>query len=430
MASAAGMAASSIAACYVILEKHTPVWRPLALSWLEAGALFGLLAAGLARAVVGGIDERRFNWTVDALIVGLGIATAIVLAIHELLESQVVRWSMAATILGLAVGITALLTDAADAENGSRTRPVTGNIFIVAIVWSAALVVQDLGNAAPSAGWLAFGRWLLPLSVLGMVSASSDLRLPRSFLRWTRRFLRPAVTPSVWIVPVALCAATVLAWNQDAAIAGDLALCAALAVALLGARQAVSLRLERTRVRALLELSVDLERAANIDRVTGIPNRAALDARLEQEMERAVRYRQSLSICCIDVDHFKQVNDLHGHATGDAALRAIAVALQRTGRSIDFVARAGGEEFVVIAPGTWSADALVLGERLRAQIEELSFQTRRGEPLGLTVSVGIAAYPEHGASPSELLEYADEALYVSKQLGRNRVTLWQPVTED
>jgi len=221
-----------------------------------------------------------------------------------------------------------------------------------------------------------------------------------------------------------------VAWNWNSAIAGDLRLCAALAATLLGARQAVSLRLERKRVRDLLELSADLERAANIDKVTAVPNRAALDARLDQEMERAIRHRQPVSICCIDVDHFNRVNDQHGHATGDDALRAIAVVLQRTGRSIDFVARAGGEEFVVIAPGTWSADALVLGERLRADIEGMSFESRRGEQLGLTVSVGIAGYPEHSASASTLLERADEALYVSKQRRRNRVTLWQPVAED
>jgi len=103
----------------------------------------------------------------------------------------------------------------------------------------------------------------------------------------------------------------------------------------------------------------------------------------------------------------------------------VAASLQSTGRSIDFVGRYGGEEFVMIAPGTWSADALVLGERLRSEIEQGVHVGRGDLELRVTISIGVAGYPEHGQYAGLLLSRADEALYVSKEFGRNRVTLWQ-----
>ena len=425
VAACACVAASSIAACYVVLQQNTIAWRPRPLSSLEAVALALLFAAGILGVDSTRFDEHRLNNAVDAIVSGLGLGTCVVLFVHGVIPGDAQPWSVAVTALGLGIGIAIIMT-----MGRNQFGSFGAGLGAVAAVWGSTLVIQDLGKAAPSAGWIAFGRWLIPLAAFGLMAASSELSA-RPAIR--RRTLGPSwlsLGPWSWIVPIAIGIAAAVARRQDASIWRDLALCSAIAAALLILRQAVLLRFERRRVLQLIDLSSELERVANIDGVTGIPNRTALDVRLEQEMERAIRYRQPVSICCVDIDLFKQVNDVHGHATGDVALRAIANVLQSTGRSIDFVARAGGEEFVVIAPGTWSADALVFGERMRAQVESLQLESRRGQPVPLTISVGIAGYPEHGNSGALLLERADEALYVSKELGRNRVTLWQTATED
>jgi diguanylate cyclase (GGDEF)-like protein len=127
-----------------------------------------------------------------------------------------------------------------------------------------------------------------------------------------------------------------------------------------------------------------------------------------------------MSLCFIDIDHFKAINDTAGHQIGDEILRGLAGVLRSTVRTPDFVARYGGEEFVVIAPGTWSADAAVLGRRIQAAVgRELP------QPLGrpVTVSIGIAGVPEHGREANAVLRVADIALYAAKRTGRNRVEI-------
>jgi diguanylate cyclase (GGDEF)-like protein len=223
---------------------------------------------------------------------------------------------------------------------------------------------------------------------------------------------------------LALAVATIAALFSGHGIAADLAEITALIVLLQFGRIACNLRIERKRVRTLIDSTERLERLANVDMLTDLPNRAALEIRLDEEMERAARYGQPMSVCFVDIDHFKRVNDLYGHSAGDSVLRRIAGCLQLTARSIDFVGRYGGEEFVIIAPGTWSADALVLAERIRGQVGKLAVDAVSGEPIDLSVSIGIAGFPEHADTLDILMERADAALYQSKANGRNRVTLW------
>jgi diguanylate cyclase (GGDEF)-like protein len=176
----------------------------------------------------------------------------------------------------------------------------------------------------------------------------------------------------------------------------------------------------------LEQARLELATRANIDPVTGLPNRRALDDRLAEEVERAQRYRQPLSLCFIDLDRFKQINDDHGHAAGDAALRQVGSLLRRTARGIDFVGRFGGEEFVVLVPGTWSVDAATLGERLCRAVAETSFDLTDDQTIRLTISIGIAGLPEHAQDAGSLNECADKALYTAKRSGRNQVVLYEP----
>ncbi len=167
------------------------------------------------------------------------------------------------------------------------------------------------------------------------------------------------------------------------------------------------------------QLMRQLEEQASTDSLTGLLNRRAFAARAQQEMVRAQRQQGALCVAVLDIDHFKKVNDTHGHDTGDAALKATAEACRRTLREVDVLARFGGEEFVVLLPDTPLADALQVAERLRLAIAALRLPLPDGE-LVFTTSIGVAAVTP-GQPLEQALKAADEALYAAKHGGRNRV---------
>jgi two-component system, cell cycle response regulator len=165
-----------------------------------------------------------------------------------------------------------------------------------------------------------------------------------------------------------------------------------------------------------------LEELAHTDPLTKALNRRALAERLAAEMERVRRYSTTLSLLLIDLDHFKQVNDNHGHLAGDDVLMEVSALLQRVVRAVDIVARYGGEEFVVVLPETGSLGAEAFAERLRELIEAHLFCLNRGTPIRLTTSIGVSNFPGFGVeSVEDLLVNADQALYRAKSEGRNRV---------
>jgi diguanylate cyclase (GGDEF)-like protein len=170
----------------------------------------------------------------------------------------------------------------------------------------------------------------------------------------------------------------------------------------------------------------ELERQALSDSVTDLPNHRLLVARLAEEVERAHRFKQPLSVCFVDVDAFKQINDTHGHQVGDEVLREIGSMLRANARQIDIVARYGGEEFVILLPGTWSDDALIFAERLREAIAITTLRVQQDIEVRLSVSVGVAGLPEHANDRDSLLKRADDAAYVAKRSGRNQVHLYNP----
>jgi len=162
------------------------------------------------------------------------------------------------------------------------------------------------------------------------------------------------------------------------------------------------------------------------DSLTGLYNRRYLTEMLDREIRRAVRAEQSLGILMIDLDHFKNFNDTYGHDAGDAVLRQAASFLSKSIRVEDIVCRFGGEEFVVILPTADVNAAYARGERIRSKIRELTV-LHQGHSLGMvTVSIGVAALPEHGTSPQVLLDAADAALYRAKREGRDRVVKADP----
>ncbi len=167
-------------------------------------------------------------------------------------------------------------------------------------------------------------------------------------------------------------------------------------------------------------LQAQLRRQATTDALTGIPNRRAFTDRAELEFKRSRRNGSPMSIVLIDIDHFKKVNDTHGHLGGDALLKAMSSKLASGMRCTDLFCRWGGEEFCALLPDTTSAGAQIMLDRLRAQIATLSFD-HQGHPLAATISVGIAQISNEDNSIDHLIARADKALYAAKSFGRNRV---------
>lgn len=178
----------------------------------------------------------------------------------------------------------------------------------------------------------------------------------------------------------------------------------------------------------LIELTradnIRLEALARTDPLTQLLNRRALLAQLAIEVERVRRYNAPLSVLMIDVDDFKSVNDTYGHLAGDQVLGELAQLLARVARSVDTVARYGGDEFVIAVPETDETGALAFAERLRDRIGEHPFEIGREEPISLTVSIGVADFSEPKVGTAEdLLDCADRALYRAKAGGRNLVSV-------
>jgi len=167
-------------------------------------------------------------------------------------------------------------------------------------------------------------------------------------------------------------------------------------------------------------LNSRLEQIANTDVLTGLANRRHLFERLEQTWSHAKRYRREMSLMLIDVDHFKNFNDSHGHAIGDLALEKLAELFQSMVRRHDVVARFGGEEFCVLCPETGAAAAGVLAERIRARAAETVIRTDEGD-LRTTISVGVAGRRLQHERADDLVADADHLLYRAKRAGRNRV---------
>jgi len=164
----------------------------------------------------------------------------------------------------------------------------------------------------------------------------------------------------------------------------------------------------------------ELERIAQTDTLTGLLNRGGLVDRLSLEIDRTARYKRGLSLLMIDLDHFKQVNDTHGHLVGDCVLSELATVLNKVCRSSDGIGRYGGEEFLIVLPETDINKAQELAERIRIAIMEHVFAKSMSLALSLTCSIGVTEY-QQDQTFSDILKVVDDVLYQAKSLGRNRV---------
>ncbi len=164
------------------------------------------------------------------------------------------------------------------------------------------------------------------------------------------------------------------------------------------------------------DLVARLSAAVSTDPLTGVANRQGFDERFDLELERSRRTSQPVAVILADIDSFKEINDRFGHPAGDAALVAVSRALQRGMRSIDTIARIGGDEFAAVLPGIGADDGSLIAERVRGEIAGLA--NAGGEPI--TMSFGIVEFPMHGSARETVIQAADRALYAAKAQGRNR----------
>jgi diguanylate cyclase (GGDEF)-like protein len=175
------------------------------------------------------------------------------------------------------------------------------------------------------------------------------------------------------------------------------------------------------RERQLAEMNDRLRHISQTDALTDLDNRRYVEERLAEMFGHAARFGESLGCVMCDIDKFKPVNDTYGHQAGDAVLRQFAAILRQEAREIDRIGRYGGEEFIFLLPGANAEAAAVFAERVRAAVEACTF-TIPGRTLQRTVSCGVAAWPHPGIESSDaLVKAADDALYVAKETGRNRV---------
>ena len=165
----------------------------------------------------------------------------------------------------------------------------------------------------------------------------------------------------------------------------------------------------------------EVERQAVTDSLTGFYNHQEFQKRLAEEVERGNRYGNPFSLLMLDIDHFKILNDTHGHVAGDTILKETVKIIRKSIRNVDIPSRYGGEEFTLILPETTGNKAKIVAERIRQSVEQASFMTPSGHPTHVSVSIGIASFPETANSREGLIISADQALYFAKEGGRNQV---------
>ena len=174
-------------------------------------------------------------------------------------------------------------------------------------------------------------------------------------------------------------------------------------------------------INARLHLAVSTQ--AMSDTLTGLPNRRALDARIDNEVQRSIRYGRSFAVLMMDLDGFKAINDTWGHVYGDQVLHDVSQYMNEALRSSDFLARYGGDELTMIIPESDVSSASEIGEKIRKRMEDFELTLPDGSKEKLGVSGGIAIYPRHGRTASDMLRAADEALYRAKRHSRGSFVL-------
>ena len=179
------------------------------------------------------------------------------------------------------------------------------------------------------------------------------------------------------------------------------------------------------------EHTKELKNLANVDELTGLYNHRYFQEFLQKSIDEADKKKQEVSLLFMDIDYFKNFNDINGHQAGDLLLKEIGQIMKNCIRGTDAVARYGGEEFAAILPNTTENDAIKIGERIRSSIQNTYFKGQENQPdKNITISIGVSSYPKRAISKHQLINTADDALYRAKSFNRNRVELYHSVLDE
>ena len=375
--------------------------QTLTLALLTLHLVLGLLCLAVARGERQSAALRLWGWALLAFAIGasLTLMTFLPLDLRQVAGNTIIS-------LSGAYSASALLR---------HTR------FRIPVPWFAAGVIA-CGAALALNHAMGYGLavdiaiptlWATGLFLVAIIQL---LRAPVTATRPAVLFLvgTLVITVLVWTLrAIAIFEALGGTWDRDRA---DLVI-ALFAIGQLVTLVGATLGLVWIEVR---NMGWELERMALSDVLTGLPNRRAMLARFAEEVSRAKRSEGRFAIALFDADHFKQINDTHGHLAGDAALAEISNALATTVRGADGLGRIGGEEFLVILSGLDRAHAVDAADRIRRAVSQLR-PAPGGTPMTLTLSGGMAFYPDEGTTWDQLYSIADRRLYRAKDAGRDRV---------
>ena len=282
----------------------------------------------------------------------------------------------------------------------------------------AAVLVASWVGLDPAGGPIRVGVNSLVQAILALGMARDLHRHAQQVLQLRWPWLLPM---PLWLAAVAFAGRGLRALLSPGAVTAEMTVHSGLNIGSSFAYVVLSLSFHAMLMAlVIIRLVADLQRLSRHDGLTGLLNRRALEEALTAQVRRSRRNGEAFCVLMLDADHFKSVNDRHGHAVGDMALKHLSTLLRGHMREVDRLARFGGEEFVVLLPGLALADALPVAERLRHAIAATPL-THGEMSMALSVSIGIAEWGGAGEEPSRLLVRADAALYQAKQHGRDRV---------
>ena len=405
----AGLAAWLAGDCYwnVALKALA---SPPAPSWADLGYLlfYPLTATGLILQIRHAAGRFPHGFVLDWIIGGLAVVAAMAaLVFPDALTLSGGNAAQVTTNLAYPVGdlvLLALLVGAAQL-NSWRLGGVWAVFGLGLILWVAGDSVYLLQtaagtytNGAPVDTLWSFGA--LAIGIAAWRPVPTRLSQPE----------RRSASGSLAVF--ALSAVVIVVWDHFNPLTGTAIAFAGLTLLAVVARLLWSLAINRS-------LAAERQREALTDDVTGLANHRALIQVLNAELERSRRYERPLGVLFIDLDHFKAVNDSFGHDAGDGTLAAFGEVVSAALRDIDTIARWGGEEFIALLPETDLSGATAVAERICERVAEHAFGPIGG--AAVTCSIGVAAFPTHGAGYDELLSRADAAMYRAKRAGRNRV---------
>ena len=384
----------------------------------DAGYLSGavLLLAALLGTFTRATRLRWIRAAMDSALVTLGAASLLVPALGSGPSSDGLFLGAAYPLLGAAAVACWASVGLAGHGRPPPSAVLLGLVLLVQLPATLGYALADAsGGGYISGGWLDLLFQVSHL-LLCLAAVSPDTGLSAEPVVVDRDLGALALVAGA---APALAVAWVDAWDGQV---GHVPLAIAATVfVLLAVRMLVSSADGRSVARALDRALFDMAALASHDALTGLHNRRFLDDAIPIAAARAHREGNPMGLLLLDLDHFKIINDRHGHQAGDEVLRQVARRLQATTRPGDVLARYGGEEFAVIAPGTDQAALTNLAARLCAAVRAEPVVLPDGRAVALTVSVGAACLPADADQPEELVRLVDSALYIAKAAGRNRV---------